>query len=64
MLAEVLSALAKCNRVPRPNNCDDVAGEVLTWYECGDSALLDPLLLQALTATERSPICSEDSSAI
>ena len=42
---EVLSALAKCSHVPpRPNNCDDVAGEVLTWYECGDSALLDPLL--------------------
>src|SRR5258705_3300052 len=41
---EVLSALAKCNRWPRANNCDDIAGEALTWYECGDSALLDPLL--------------------
>ena len=42
---EVLVKLEKCNRTPRPyNNCDDIAGEVLTWYDCGDSALIDPLL--------------------
>ena len=41
----VLAKLEKCNRTPRPfNNCDDIAGEVLTWYDCGDSALIDPLL--------------------
>jgi len=41
---EIVTALERCNRWPRANNCDDVAGEVLTWYECGDTALLDPLL--------------------
>jgi hypothetical protein len=42
---EILARLEKCNRTPRPfNNCDDIAGEVLTWYDCGDSALIDPLL--------------------
>src|SRR5712691_9246915 len=41
---EVLTALERCNRRPRANNCDDVAGEVLTWYECGDATLIDPLL--------------------
>ena len=40
----VLAALERCNRQPRANNCDDVAGEVLTWYDCGDRALIDPLL--------------------
>jgi hypothetical protein len=50
---EVLSTLAKCSRVPpRPNNCDDIAGEVLTWYECGDSALLDPLLAASAHSDE------------
>jgi hypothetical protein len=41
---EILTALERCNRTPRENNCDDVAGEVLTWYECGDATLIDPLL--------------------
>jgi hypothetical protein len=42
---EVLAKLEKCNHKPRPfNNCDDIAGEVLTWYDCGDSSLIDLLL--------------------
>jgi hypothetical protein len=41
----ILARLEKCNHTPRPfNNCDDIAGEVLTWYDCGDSSLIDPLL--------------------
>src|SRR5438874_9312281 len=40
----VMAALARCNGTSRPNNCDDIAGEVLTWYRCGESTLIDPLL--------------------